>query len=134
MPPSKSTPRTSILAAPSQPNSPSRYRLPVKTRSSSSPDEEKNDATSAFQEPCANTLGHIDRDRSVSTPTNNTKPSRATDNAGMVDDGGEGEISKGAASPGERSVAGAADRGSFFWRCELDDALQTACARQAVRL
>jgi hypothetical protein len=34
----------------------------------------------------------------------------------MVDNGGEGEISKGAARPGERSVAGAADRGSFFWR------------------
>ena len=62
----------SIPTAPSQPKSPSRYRLPVKTRSSTAPDEEKYDWTSPFQEPWANTLGQIDRDRSVSTPTNST--------------------------------------------------------------
>ena len=38
-------------AAPSQPNSPSRYRLPVRTRSSTEPDGEKYDWTSPFQEP-----------------------------------------------------------------------------------
>jgi hypothetical protein len=59
-------------AAPSQPNSPSRYRLPVKPGPPPAPDEEKYVATSAFQEPCARTLGQIDRDRSVRTPTNKT--------------------------------------------------------------
>jgi hypothetical protein len=56
---------------------------PGETRSSAAPDEEKYDATSAFQEPWASTLGQTDRDRSVSTPTNNTKPSSATEKAGI---------------------------------------------------
>jgi hypothetical protein len=38
---------------------------------------------SRFQESWANTLSQIDRDRSVSTPTNSTKPSSPTVNAGM---------------------------------------------------
>ncbi len=60
-----------------------RYRLPVKSRSSTAPDDEKYGWTSPFQEPWANTLGQIDRDRSVSTPTNNTKPTSPTVNAGI---------------------------------------------------
>jgi hypothetical protein len=56
---------------------------PGETRSATAPDEEKDDWTSAIQEPWASTLGQTDRDRSVSTPKNNTKPSSPTVNAGM---------------------------------------------------